>query len=246
MNIEYNIFILILMISARIIPIISLWPGSEYIFVRYKVLLGVFIGINILNIVDKEQYLFAIKNNFFYFLGTEIFIGLFLGLLIKIIKSTVAIFASLVTSQTSLANASIFDPESNASNPLLSRFLSLISLTIFMQMDGIYILIKVILNSFAIKNISFENMEFLKYSYIIINDIFLMGIKLAFPAMIVGLAIQISTAFMLKLAPNLPIYFNMMPLQIIIIFILLLMSLGSIMFFLQEYYTSMLLGLSLT
>jgi flagellar biosynthetic protein FliR len=220
----------LLLINARILPIIMFTTGfgENYVSSRSKISLSIFISLLILSRVSLDiKYQ---TSSSIFLIVTEIIIGVTLSVVIKIIVSAAHIAGNIISNHTGLASAQMFDPALGASNTIESRLIMLIVTTLIMITNIHHILIAALFESYNYYPIGFKlsDFEYNKLFADLMNNIFAIGIKLAMPVILIILMLYTVSGVISKIMPNVQIFFIMMPLQIIIGFMILFFSLSVI------------------
>ncbi len=169
------------------------------------------------------------------FLG-ELLLGLIVSIIIRSIFSAVQTAGEIIGFQMGFSMMNIIDPLSGGSVSLISQFLYIVAILIFLTLNGHIFLIKVFLESFKyippgtflINHTVFDNILF--YS----SQIFVMAVKIAAPVMAIELLISFSFAIIARIAPQINILFVGFPIKIAVGLFFLGILFNLIVYFLKH------------
>lgn len=167
----------------------------------------------------------------------EITVGVFLGMLVRILLSAMQTTGGIIAYQSGLSVAQMFDPATGSQGMAFSGFLYLIAAMLFISLDLHYVFLQGLKESYNI----FAPGSWLPMdgaSDTIVRtaaDIFLIGVKLAAPHMIAGLLIYLLIGIMGRLMPNMQVFFVMVPVQIWLGSALLMLMLSGMMMWYMDY-----------
>jgi flagellar biosynthetic protein FliR len=213
---QFQSFILILM---RVAPILFMMPilSSSSLPNLAKIGLALTVSLTLLpavqmnpNLLPQEPYAFG------FFMVVELIIGLILGLTIKIILTGLQIGGELAGFQMGLMMANVVDPQSEVSAPILSQFQYLLSLILFLAIDGHHWFFRALLQSFALLAPGELHLGSGLYRYFLdlSGEMFAIAVQLAAPVMAVLLFTQIVLGILAKAVPQVNILMTSFPLTI--------------------------------
>jgi flagellar biosynthetic protein FliR len=172
-------------------------------------------------------------------IGAEVTIGIALGMMLKIILSSIHVLGMIIAYQSGLASGMIFDPSQGNQGTFFGNFLTLLIVVVILASDTHYILIKGLTESFKLINFGTFAQHHDSITQMIIrttSDAFNVGVKLAAPFIISGLILYLVSGVLSRLMPQLQIFFLMLPAQILMGFTILLASLsGIVLWFISHY-----------
>lgn len=172
---------------------------------------------------DSHLWLIAIK---------EIFIGLYIGLIGRILLTAAQIAASIIGLQISLSNAMIFNPMLATQDSVISVGLMLVAVCMMFAGDIHYLILQAYLESYPLfAHVGFHLAEdFSKSIAQIVSDSFILGTRLSMPFLILGVIFNFSLGLLNRLMSQLQIFFMAMPGQILLGLIFLAFCLSGILF----------------
>src|SRR5699024_11555259 len=99
-------------------------------------------------VTTLESTNIAIDGMYLLLLVKEILVGLFIGLIAYIILSAVQVAGGFIDFQMGFAIANVVYPQTGAQSPLIGQYFYMIALLFFLLVNGYYLLIDVLYNSY--------------------------------------------------------------------------------------------------
>lgn len=177
----------------------------------------------------------------------ELMIGIVLGFTVVLLFVGVQLGGELISQQMSLSMAQSFDPMTNATSDVVSRFYGMLMTLIFILLDGHLVLIKAVIDTFS--SLPLMSMRFNEgmLDYMVgdvLANAFAMGLQIAAPAVVAIFLATLALGFISRTMPQLNILAAGFPLRIMLALILLLAGLASVCAIFQEELRNVLQGLS--
>lgn len=238
---EYSINKLfdILMTFSRVGSIFMFLPGigETKVNSRIRLILSLFISAILTPLVF--DYIPDMPNHpmmILLYLCKEISIGIFFGLMIKIIFSSLQIAGTLISMQSSLGSAMVFDPHQRNDNLILTNLYTITATTIYYAAFLDHHVIEGIIESYrTIQPGDFMIDDIVESLYIAVSKSMVIGFKLSTPVVVVAIIIYVTGGILSKLMPGIQVFFLIVPIQLGITFFIILFSLtGSVLWFLNE------------
>jgi flagellar biosynthetic protein FliR len=142
-------------------------------------------------------------------LAGEVVVGLLLGLTLQFILEAAQMAGQILGVQAGFSLVTILDPQTQADTPVISTFIQLITLMIFLQLNVHHWLLRGLAASFA----------YLPPGSVALNlgvttsllqaagAIWLVGLQIAAPVVVTTLLIDVTLGFLAKSSPQIPILF---------------------------------------
>lgn len=165
----------------------------------------------------------------------EILIGLFAGLIGRLLITALDVAGSLIGFQMSLANAFTNSPATAQQTSLPGAFLTLSAVMLIFATGFHLVMISMIIKSYALfQPGSFAPLTQLSSDLIqtftkFLSAAFLLGLQVAAPVMILGLTMFAAAGIVNRLMPQIQVFFILQPFQIMLGFITLTLSLVIVM-----------------
>lgn len=213
---QFQSYLLILM---RVAPVLFLMPvfSSRSLPGLVKIGLALTAGLVFLPGVQIDPRLFPEDPySFALFLLAELMIGFILGLSVKIIFAGIQMGGELAAFQMGMAMANVLDPQSEVNAPVVSQFLHLLGLILFLAVDGHHWFFQALGQSFLVLapgEIHLQAGMYRHYLHLSAN-LFVIAVKIAAPVMAVLTFTQISMGILAKAVPQVNILMTSFPLTI--------------------------------
>lgn len=169
--------------------------------------------------------------------ATEMIIGLFFGFLARIIVSAMHTVGMVVSYQSSLSAATMFDISQAGQGSTLGNFLSITTVLLLFVTDMHHLMLQGLVDSYRL----FTPGDTLPANDIadsmarLISDVFNIAIKLSSPIIVVGLMLYMAAGLLARLMPNMQVFFVIIPPQIQICLFVLMTSLSGVFLWYLEF-----------
>ena len=156
----------------------------------------------------------------------QMLIGIALGFSMRVVFTAIDLAGELIGLQMGLGFAMFYDPDNAAQSPVISEFLGLLAMLIFLSINGHLTLLAVIGNSFEWWPVGAD--LFPANGWMAIarwgSTIFSAGVMLALPVIAALLVVNIALAVLTRAAPTLNLFAIGFPVTLIAGFVMLLLS----------------------
>lgn len=162
----------------------------------------------------------------------EIAIGLAMGMLIRMFMMAVQVAGTLIATTGGLAFAQNFDPTIGIQGALVSSLMSMLTLVLIFQTDLHHLLLLGVRNSYTLFPVgaAIDWASFADLSVRTFADAFRLGFQLSTPFIAFSLIFYTALGAVAKLMPQLQIFFLAMPINILIGFVILMLTISSILY----------------
>ncbi|MGB0935370.1 MAG: flagellar biosynthetic protein FliR [Alphaproteobacteria bacterium] len=218
---EVSIFFIIL---ARIAGIMMMIPGFGDRSVPGRVRLMIAFALTMVIapiMIDYVPTYTGNPGNYVMLLISELTIGLFLGITIKLLLSAVEVMGMVAGFQMGLLNAFVQNPVETRQAPLLGTFLLIIVTVLIFVLELHHHIIRGIVDSYtmmkpgslpSINDISHDMMTTIVRTA---QEAFVLALRLAAPFIVMGTCYFIGLGLLNRLMPQLQVFFIMQPFQIL-------------------------------
>ena len=215
-----------LRISAMLLtaPIFSL----DALTLPIRIMLALVLTFFIYPMVDWPV-LDPISASGFFEIVNQLFIGAMMGLMLQVTIGAIVLAGQTIAGSMGLSMASMYDP--NVGNvPVISQFLVILSTMIFLGFGGHVIMISMIMDSFTALPIGQSVLNQASFAKVVAwsSMMFLGAVLIALPVMISLLFINIGLGIITRAAPSLNIFSVGFPASIAAGFVIMIISLESI------------------
>ncbi len=156
----------------------------------------------------------------------QMLIGIALGFSMRVVFTAIDLAGELIGLQMGLGFAMFYDPDNAAQSPVISEFLGLLAMLVFLSINGHLMLLAVIGNSFEWWPVGAD--LFPANGWMAIarwgSTIFSAGVMLALPVIAALLVVNIALAVLTRAAPTLNLFAIGFPVTLIAGFVMLLLS----------------------
>lgn len=229
LNSMFGLFLVFCRIGAVFANLPGL--GDPRITARAKIILIVFISILVIPHVSEylPSYPSAPSRLVFY-ICAELLVGAMLGLGVKIYFNSLQVLGNLVSMESGLGSATIFDPTQRESIAIFTSFLVLMAVATIFASDTHHNFIAGTVESYKKFNIG-EMLSLGDTSNLIsriVNDSFILAFKISAPFLVVGIGIIVGSGVLSRLMPTLQVFFVITPIQVLIMFAVLFVVINGI------------------
>lgn len=226
-----------MVVFLRFAGVISLMPGlsESYVNPQVRLWLAFTLALILTPLVSALPPFPQQPALFMSILISEYCIGLFLGMIMRIMLSALDVAGALIGFQMNLSNAFAEGAASSQQVALPGVFLGVIAVVLMFVMDLHAIILKGLLNSYTVFPAGLS-IDFTSFSgdvsvllFETLQQSFILAIQIASPVIMVTLIVFFGGGIVNRLVPQIQIFFVLQPLQIVIGFFALLATLHVLM-----------------
>jgi flagellar biosynthetic protein FliR len=207
------------LVFARLGSAFSLLPGfgETYVAMRFRLLLagatslvvGVAVGAELPTLPASPIQLFTL-------LGSEITIGLFLGMMTRIMLAALHTGGALIAMQSGLSSAFSFDPAAAQPGAFAGAWLATIAMLLIFVTDTHHVMLRALVDSYEVfrPGAALPIGDFAEATTRVVAESFLLAVKISAPFIVMGLVGFVALGFLQRLMPQVQIFFVATPLQI--------------------------------
>ena len=138
-------------------------------------------------------------------------VGAMIGYMAQLILIAIDAGADMINMQMGLSSAMVLDPTTSSQVSILTKLFSLLGLLIFIELGGVYWLIKALLRSFEIFPLFATSLPLAKivnFDYLIkmTSNVLYMGLQIASPVLLATLGQDIILGVISKTAPQVNVF----------------------------------------
>ena len=238
----------LLLVFARIGSAMMLLPGFGEVYVsgRVRLLLALALAVVLTPVVGA-----ALPPPPSGILGYaavvvgEVLVGLFLGALTRMFLSALHVAGVIVAYQSSLANATLFDPSTAQQGSMTGAFLNALGVFLIFTADLHHLMIGALADSYRVflPAAPFPVGDFSDAAARALADSFALAMRIAAPFIVVGVTFYLGLGLLARLMPQVQVFFIAMPLQIILGLAVLALTLSVGMTWFLTYFEAAMLAL---
>ncbi len=225
-------FFTFFMIFVRFGTALMIMPGVGDTFVSPRIRLFFALALTLIvtpslagNIPDAPT-----TGSFLYimYLVKEAIIGFFIGVVARILMSILSIAGMVISMQSGLASAMVFNPTMSGQGSIIGSFFSVMGVALLFATNMHHLVIMAIYNSYDLFQFgTITNLgDMTSVISNLVNDVFRIGVQFATPFIVISLMMYLALGVLARLMPQLQVFFIALPLQILISFLVLMVVLS--------------------
>lgn len=143
----------------------------------------------------------------------EIFMGVVIGYFITLALQAAAIGGALMDIQTGLSSGQTVNPVSGVSSTLLSQFKFMLSVVVFLSINGHHMMLEAMVGSYGVV----PNLAGIREGLMgLISAVFYIGLKIALPSVGVGIIVDSTLGLLNRAVPQMQAFQIGMPVKILL------------------------------
>ena len=171
-------------------------------------------------------------------IGMEFIIGLFFGTIARILMMALDTAGMVVSIQSGLGNAQIFNPAAATQGSIMGAFLSVLGVVLLFAVNMHHLLFQGLIESYALFPIGAipdagSMAELISRA---VSASFLVGVKIATPFIAMTLLIYVGMGVLSRLMPQVQVFLLAIPMQILLSVTALMLVLGAAMVFWLDHF----------
>lgn len=200
--------------------------GATAVPVQVRVILALMIGIAATNSTPIPLPMDAVVSlDGILFIMAEVLAGIAIGFALQLGYAAAFVAGETISNAMGLGFASMNDPQTGASTPVIGQFLSIVAVLLLLAMDGHLLLIAIIVKSYqAMPPGAFLSADAIMGLVEFGSTLFAMGLVIALPVGAALILIQLIMAMLARSAPSLNLFAVGLPVTLIAGIVLLAVS----------------------
>lgn len=231
----------LLLVFARIGSALMVLPGigDGYVPPRIRLILAMLLAVLIMPVLpDPLPPAPASPLALLALMFGEVVIGLFLGLIARVLLAAVDVAGVIISFNLSLSSAAIFNPLMAVQGSMISAFMTVTAVMLLLVTDLHHLMISAVVDSYALFPVGvmppFGDLADV-FSHVVARS-FLIGVQVAAPFIALGVVFNIGLGLISRLMPQLQIFFIAMPAQILAgLLVLVLVLSAGMMYWLGQF-----------
>jgi len=226
-----------LLIFSRMSALLITMPilGYRSVPTRIRVMFGFVLTLVLLPIVAIEQVPeFTSVIELLVAISREVLIGLIIGVGARLVFEGFAMAGSFIAIQTGFRMANVMDPSTEQQQPIISHFWILLMTTMFLVLNGHYLLIETLFANFRLIPL-YQNSIPPEVGVTLIKGgsmAFNIAIRFAAPALVFFVLVDVAIGFIARVMPQMNIFMVALPLKsgLGIYFLIIMLSIFQVLF----------------
>lgn len=225
---------------ARILALLTAAPpfNNQGLNTRTRLVLGLAIALAITPALPKIAAIDPASGLGLLILAQQLVIGLAMGFAMRLVFTAIDLAGTMISNQMGLGFATAYDPQSAAQTAVISQFLGMLGLLVFLAIDGHLMVIATLGRSFILLPISANAIA--SSSWLNIANagglIFSSGVLLSLPVVVALLIANMALGVLGRVAPQLNLMAIGFPITIVLGFSALIVSLSYLATPLQQLF----------
>jgi flagellar biosynthesis protein FliR len=199
-----------LLVMARVGTTVMLLPGFAEAFIPMRFRLAIALGISL--VIMPTMTLPTMPNAVlmvFVFLAREIFIGMMLGMIGKLLLAALDAAGMIIATQSGIASAMLLNPSLTQQGGITSVFLTMVGVMAVLAGDLHHLPLIALRQSYHLIPImgTVQVGDMAYYMATLIQQSFTFGVQLSAPLLVVGLVFHLGLGILNRLIPQIQVYF---------------------------------------
>ncbi len=217
-----------LLLLARVLSFMAFMPivGHKTVNPTIRIAISFYLTVFLFPLINYESS--VVTNDIFLLaLISEITLGLVASFLVQIVFSAVQIIGDLIGYATALSMANMFDPTTGTQQGIISRFLYIVILVIYLESGMYEITIYMLAHSFG--EISLGAFDLYSYDGIYyatqeVNRMFSFAFSFAFPLFFIGFIMDVYYGYGTKSMPSFSPFIITFQIKFTLIFVFMMLG----------------------
>ena len=160
----------------------------------------------------------------------EVIVGVAMGFAVQLVFDAIALGGQVIAMSMGLGFAVFLDRERGVNIPVLGQLFLMLGMLVFLALDGHLALIQLLVDSFRLLPIDTGGLSQLAISNLLIwsSQVFVVAMKIAMPAVTSLLVVNLSFGVTSRAAPTLNLFAVGFPVAMLLGFVVIFLSLGSL------------------
>jgi flagellar biosynthesis protein FliR len=217
------------LIFLRIVAFVFAWPvfGVQTVPVPVKILLTIVFCVVLFPIVKFQNVnLISINDSLIFLSVREVFVGLFMGFLLRFFFFSVSIAGEIVGVTSGLASAQLFNPAMGGSTNVFEQVHIVMATLFLLAINGHHMFIQGLAQSFDLIPIADVGVKYTGFTSLsaAAGEAFFMGIKMAAPVLATVFLTNVTMGVLGRAVPQLNVMTTGFQITILITFIVVILA----------------------
>ena len=216
--------------TARILALLAAAPpfNNPGLSGRIRLLIGLVLAIAIAPALPAMPRISPASGTGLLILAQQMLIGFAMGFALRLVFSAIDMAGTLISNQMGLGFATAYDPQNTAQTPVVSEFIGVLALLVFLGINGHLMVIATVVQSFTSIPVGLGSVSATSWKNIASAGgvIFASGLFLSLPILVTLMIANVALGVLGRVAPQLNLMAIGFPITIVIGFSALLASLN--------------------
>lgn len=214
--------------------------GTRNVSVRFRVLLAILITVIVAPLLPAMPAVDPLSGEGILITFHQILIGVAIGFVFQLVFQVFILAGQIIAMQAGLGFASMMDPQSGASVPVVSQFYSVLVTLVFLALNGHHAIIEAAVRSFELMPVAAQGLHRDAMWQLVLwgSDMFAGAVSISLPAVAALLLVNIGFGVMTRVTPQLNIFAVGFPITLIVGFIVMYFTLASVLGQFEFYFVN--------
>ena len=193
--------------------------GSKLVPAPRKALLSLVVAMVLFPVLKSSQILpLTWKDDLIFLAMREVFVGVFLGFLTRFIFMGVEVAGQILSLTMGLSAVQLINPTFSESSTIMEQFETVLATLLFLALNGHHFLFEALFRSFQLAPVGALSLstQALSQTTILVQEVFVIGIKLAGPMIAVTLFLNIALGIVGRAVPQINVFIISFPVNILV------------------------------
>ncbi len=229
-----NEILLFSMVLLRMSAFVVSWPvfGTELTIHQVKVLFALVLAMVIFPTLQwSAPQMAAVKSDLFLLAVREVFIGLSLGYLARMFFFAFRVAGEMVSQAMGLSAAAVFNPALGGHTTAVEQFYVALASLFYLGVNGHHMLISALVRTVEIVPVAQLSLNVSQFTGIghMVQEVIELGLKFSAPVVVSILVVNLILGVVGKTVPQLNVLITSFPINIMVGFFLMLVTLPMLM-----------------
>lgn len=215
---------------ARVLALVAVAPffSNAALPRRIRLLVGLAIAVAIVPTLPPMPKVSAGSGEALWILSQQMLVGFAMGFSMRLVFAGVDMAGNLIATQMGLGFTTSYDPLSTSQTAVVSEFLSLLAVMVFLSINGHLFYFATLVQSFTVIPVGTTSLSPNAWMNLVLmgSKIFYIGVLLSLPAVIALLITNLALGILNRAAPQLNLFAIGFPITLALGFIALSISLN--------------------
>lgn len=214
--------------------------GTRNVSVRFRVLLAMMITFIVAPLLPAMPAVDPLSGEGILICIHQLLIGVAIGFVFQLVFQVFILAGQIIAMQAGLGFASMMDPQSGASVPVVSQFYSVLVTLVFLALNGHHAIIEAVVRSFDVMPVAAQGLQRDAMWQLVLwgSDMFAGAVSISLPAVAALLLVNIGFGVMTRVTPQLNIFAVGFPITLIVGFIVMYLTLASVLGQFESYFVN--------
>lgn len=193
--------------------------GTQNVPIPVKILLSIVLAVVLFPIVSFQNVdMIRISDDVLFLAIRELFIGLFLGFLMRSFFFAISVAGEIISVSMGLGAAQVFNPTLGSQSNVIEQFQVAIATLFFFSLNGHHWFIQGMATSFELAPVSALAVKYQGFAMIsnVIQDVVLIGLKISAPILISMFLANVAMGVVGRAVPQINVLVTSLPVQILL------------------------------